>query len=137
DGTLTLDPGAGNNVQLTSGRVFLNTVVIPEATNATVDPVENLTLGNVAISGSLVVSDGMANGWAFWLAQVPGTAINLTGSGTTTLAGFGNGITLTQLNNVLGPLAISNSTNVAIQENAPITQASAWNNWWHSPNPNT
>ncbi|MGH8260860.1 MAG: beta strand repeat-containing protein, partial [Steroidobacteraceae bacterium] len=137
DGTLTLDPGAANDIQLTSGRVFLNTVVIPEANDATVNPVENLTLGNVTISGSLVISDGMANGWPFWLAQVGGTAVKLTGSGTTTLAGFGSGITLTQPNNVLGPLAISNSTNVAIEENAPITQASAWNNWWKNPTPNT
>ena len=130
DGTLTLDPGASNDIELTSGRVFLNTVVIPEANNATVDPVTNLTFGNVTISGSLVVSDGMANGWAFSLAQLPGTAITLTGSGTTTLQNFGNGITLTQPNNVLGPLAISNSGTIAIQENAPITQASAWNYSW-------
>ena len=132
-GTLTLDPGASNDIELTTGRAYLNIVVIPEGNNATVDPLTSLIFGNVTISGALVVSCGDANGWSYWsLTQLPGTAITQTGSGTTTFANFGSGITLPQPNNVLGPLAISNSSTVDIQENAPITQASAWNNWWNN-----
>ena len=130
-GTLTLDPGPSNDINLSTGRAFLNTVVIPEANNATVDPLESVTFGNVSISGSLVVVSGDANGWSYFsVGQLPGTAITMPLTSTATFANFGSGIALTQSGNRLGPVAISNCSTVDITEDAPITQASAWNSWW-------
>lgn len=130
-GTLTLDPGPTNDINLSTGRAFLNTVVIPEANNATVDPLESVTFGNVSISGSLVVVSGDANGWSYFsVGQLSGTSITMPLTSTATFANFGSGIALTQSGNRLGPLAISNCSTVDITEDAPITQASAWNSWW-------
>ena len=125
-GTTTLNPGIANDINLNSGRDNLVNVVITAANNATVDPLENMTFGNATIAGTLTVVCGQANGWAFWLNQASGTAIDMTSGGTTTLQNFRSGITLNQPSNVLGPLAIANSGAINIEENAPITQASAW-----------
>lgn len=130
NGASTWAPGAGNDVDLTArgtnGLNLLGTVNVPTANNVTIDPIYSVSLGNMTVGGTLTVSSYQGNGWSESLSQASGTTIDVTGNGVTTLANFRNGITLNQPDNVFGPLAISNSGTLNIQENAPITQASAW-----------
>jgi hypothetical protein len=121
-GTASFNAGS-NDVTLTQGNLW-NIVTIPAANNVTIYPWASVTLGDSTIAGTLTLNS--YNGGQT-LTQVPGTAVNMTGNGTTTFITFTGGITLANTGNVFGPLAIVNSGPVNLRENAAITQASAWN----------
>jgi len=122
-GTLTLDAGSANDINLTRAFNYLNIVEVRAANNVVVNPVNSVILGNASIAGTLSMSS--VNGGS--LTQVATTAVS-SGS-TTTFGNFNTGITLANIGNVMGPLAISGSAALDIRENDAITQASAWSNY--------
>ncbi|MGA2188063.1 MAG: YDG domain-containing protein [Steroidobacteraceae bacterium] len=112
-----------NNISLNDVYDRWGTVGFPSAGNVTLNANSNVVLANSTISGALYVQGNTGSA----LSQVAGSTITAP-AGTTSFINFAN-ITLgsaTEASNVFGNLAI-NQGNVTIRENAPITQASAWN----------
>ena len=120
-GTATLNAGSSNILMLQ--RNVLNILAIPAANNVSLNTWTGVVLGNSTIAGSLTLSS--YNG-GYTLTQVAGSAVNMSGGGTTTFNTYSGGITLANTDNVFGPIAMLNAGPVNIRENDAITQASAW-----------
>jgi filamentous hemagglutinin family protein len=123
NGTASFNAGS-NDVTLMQGNIW-NIVEFPSAHNVNIQPFWAMELGSSTISGTLTVTT--YNG-GYALTQVPGSVIDMTNpTAVATFNSFGGGITLAESGNVFGPLAISGSGAINIEENDAITQASAWN----------
>jgi filamentous hemagglutinin family protein len=116
-GTATLNAGT-SNISLTDPDNW-NIVKIPAANNVTIVPAGGVTFDNSTIAGTLTATSAYGG----TLTQVASSALNV--GGTTSFTSFT--VALNEVNNALGPIAIANAGNVSIRENAPITQASSWN----------
>jgi filamentous hemagglutinin family protein len=110
------------NVSLTQDN-YWNIVAFPAANNVTLYPYTGVILGDSTIAGTLNIE---SHNTGYTLTQVSGSAVDMTGNGTTTFANFTGGIMLANTDNVFGPLAISNAGAVNVRENDAITQASTW-----------
>ncbi|HEV7610196.1 MAG TPA: filamentous hemagglutinin N-terminal domain-containing protein, partial [Steroidobacteraceae bacterium] len=121
-GVATFTAGTANNIILDNDINIWQTVVVNSANNLTVNPRNNLVLGDITALGD-VTFDSRDGGS---LTQNDATA--LLAAGNTTFNDFTSGITLGQISNAFGNIAINNAGFVTIRENDAITQASAWTN---------
>jgi hypothetical protein len=124
-GTATLNAGLANDIVLVQVDQWNGAVSIT-GNNVTINPWIGLILDNSTIAGALSIS---SHNYGYTLSQLAGSAVHMTGGGTTTFNNFSNGITLAEVDNVFGPLSIGQAGAITIRENAPITQASSWSNY--------
>ncbi|WP_426113163.1 filamentous hemagglutinin N-terminal domain-containing protein, partial [Massilia sp. PWRC2] len=122
-GVASFSVPAGSDVILDNGQNAWQTVTLLAGRNFTLNPRNNVVLGNVNATGTVSLSSGFGGS----LTQLPATAVLADPASTTTFGNFYNGINLPQSGNVLGNLAISNAGDVSIRENDAVTQAAPWN----------
>ena len=129
-GTTTLSAGSGNDITLNNNNDF-NTVVITSGRNVTLNDVNAISLGNLAVSGNLsVTAAGLVDFAGAGASTVGGTlgitttagGITDSGSGTLTVtgtstlaAGVANDITLDNNNN-FSTVAITSGRNVTLDD---------------------
>ncbi len=125
-GTATLNAGSTNNITFQQPDTWVGAVSLT-GDNVIFNPNTSLILGSSSIAGTLSMSD---RNTGYSLTQLAGSAVTMSNTAaTTTFNTFTGGITLAQPNNVLGPLAISNSGAINIAEDSAISQASAWSDY--------